>query len=43
MADKGSSFLRKVTYMLTNPEGLNFGRQIGSHEAEAGVLKIEGE
>lgn len=43
MPGKGSSFLKKVTYMLTNPDGLNFGRQIGNHEAEAGELKIEGE
>lgn len=37
------SFLRKVTYILTKPEGLNLGRQIGIHEAEAGELKTEGE
>ena len=28
----------KFTYVLTNPVELNFGRQIGSHDAEAELL-----
>lgn len=28
----------KFTYALTNPVELNFGRQIGSHDAEAELL-----
>lgn len=28
----------KLTYALTNPVELNFGRQIGSHDAEAELL-----
>ena len=32
----------KFTYVLTNPVELNFGRQIGSHDAEAELLYMEG-
>ena len=32
----------KFTYALTNPVELNFGRQIGSHDAEAELLYMEG-
>ena len=32
------SLLTKFTYVLTNPVELNFGRQIGSHDAEAELL-----
>ena len=28
----------KLTYVLTNPVELNFGRQMGSHDAEAELL-----
>ncbi len=38
-----SSFLKKVMYILTKPEGLNLGKQTGIQDAEAGELKTEGE
>lgn len=34
-ASKSPSRRTKFTYALTNPVELNFGRQIGSHDAEA--------
>lgn len=41
-ASRPSSFRGKEMYALTNPEGLNFGRQTGIHEADAGELSIDG-
>jgi len=35
---KSPSCRTKFTYALTNPVELNFGRQIGSHDAEAELL-----
>lgn len=43
MLEVSSSGLRKVTYAFTNATELNFGRQTGSHEADAELLIIEGE
>ena len=37
-ACKSPSRRTKFTYVLTNPVELNFGRQIGSHDAEAELL-----
>ena len=38
-----SSWRRKETYAFTNAEGLNLGRQMGSQEADAEELMIDGE
>jgi hypothetical protein len=32
----------KFMYVLTNPVELNFGRQIGGHDADAELLWMEG-
>ena len=40
----GPSFRgRNMTYAFTNAEELNFGRQTGSHDAAAELLRMEGE
>ena len=40
----GRSFRGKnITYALTNAEALNFGKQTGSHEAAAELLRMDGE
>jgi hypothetical protein len=37
-----SSLRGNEMYALTKPEGLNFGRQTGIHDADAGELRIDG-
>jgi hypothetical protein len=36
------SFLKKLIYAFTNPEGLNFGRHTGIQDDDAGELRMEG-
>lgn len=38
-----SSLRTNEIYALTNPDGLNLGRQTGIHEDEAGEFMIDGE
>lgn len=41
--DPSTSLYKKVIYALTNPEGLNLGRQMGIHDDDAGEDVTEGE
>ena len=42
-ASSTSSLRKKERYALTKPDGLNFGKQMGIQEEDAGELAIEGE